>query len=343
MSALYNEIDPFAAQWLRNLVEAGHITHGAVDERSVRDLAPADVTGPGQRHFFAGIGAWSHALRLAEWPDDVDVWTGSCPCQPFSAAGKRKGFDDDRHLWPAWFRLIRECRPAIVFGEQVASPDGLKWLDAVHADMEGAGYAFGAADLCAAGVGAPHIRQRLYFVAITDSERLERVRVQLREWGSRPPLPKTDGRREAGDLADDDDDEGLQGRGQRWDGTDQLASRPCGVAGAVGDAARQRSERSAEAGWEAEYRPKLGGATRGFWHPADWVPCRDGKARPVEPGTFPLAHGAPSRVGRLRTYGNAIVPQVAATFIRAVIDHLTADANDFDPGTTGQLELRLSA
>ena len=55
----------------------------------------------------------------------------------------------------------------------------------------------------------------------------------------------------------------------------------------------------------------------GFWRDADWLFCRDGKFRPVEPGTFPLAHGASSRVGRLRAYGNAIVPQVAEAFIRS--------------------------
>lgn len=162
--AYYNEIDPKAAAWLRELIAQGHIAPGDVDERSIVDVTAPDLEGYTQCHFFAGIGVWSHALRLAGWPDDEPVWTGSCPCQPFSVAGRKGGIDDDRHLWPHWFTLIAECQPAVVFGEQVASPDGLKWLDAVSLDLEAADYTLGAADLCAAGVGAPHIRQRLYFV-----------------------------------------------------------------------------------------------------------------------------------------------------------------------------------
>lgn len=164
-AAIYNEIDPFAAQWLENLIAAGHVAPGRVDRRSIADLKPADIAGSGQRHFFAGIGGWSYGCRLAGVPDDADIWTGSCPCQGLSDAGKRLGALDPRHLWPAWFELIRECRPATIFGEQVASRLGLDWLDLVRSDLEGCGYAFGASDLCAASVGAPHIRQRLYFTA----------------------------------------------------------------------------------------------------------------------------------------------------------------------------------
>lgn len=163
--AYYNEIDPFAAQWLRNLIAKGLIADGDVDERDIRDVQATDLAGYRQCHFFAGIGGWSYALRLAGWPDDHEVWTGSCPCQPFSVVGRASGVLDSRHLWPAFQSLIAVGKPSVCFGEQVASKDGREWLAGVRTDLEALGYAVGAADLCAAGVGAPHIRQRLYWVA----------------------------------------------------------------------------------------------------------------------------------------------------------------------------------
>ena len=302
MSALYNETDPFAAAWLRELSRRGHIAEGVVNESSVVQLDPVDAASATQFHTFAGIGVWSHALRLAGWPDDRPVWTGSCPCQPFSSAGKRGGFDDERHLWPAWFRLILECRPPVIFGEQVASKDGLAWLDAVYADLEAAGYAVGAVDLCAAGVGAPHIRQRLFFVA----ERMGD--------GLGPRL------------------EGHAGHGD-GDGGRAHTAGPATEAGAVGglgdDDEGGRSEFGAtrvhdhrQRGDDATRRGEDGdpGPTNGHWRDPDWLYCRDARWRPVEPGTFPLAHGAPARVGRLRAYGNAILPQVAAAFIQAFME-----------------------
>jgi DNA (cytosine-5)-methyltransferase 1 len=161
----YNEFDPHAAAWLRELIKAGEIAPGDVDERSIIDVDPADLLGYTQHHFFAGIGGWSRALRLAGIPDSEPIVTGSCPCQPFSSAGKGEGLNDARHLWPHFFRIISALRPARVVGEQVASPAALVWWDAVCADLEGAGYAGWAADLCSAGAGGDHIRQRLYWVA----------------------------------------------------------------------------------------------------------------------------------------------------------------------------------
>ncbi len=146
----YNEIDPFASQWLRNLIAENLISPGTVIEESIVDL---ETVTTDRFHAFAGIGVWDYALQLAGWPLDRPVWTGSCPCQPFSKAGKRKGTADERHLWPEWLRLIKQHHPPTIFGEQVASPDGRAWLDTVSSDLEALGYAIGSADLCAAGSG----------------------------------------------------------------------------------------------------------------------------------------------------------------------------------------------
>ena len=171
MTAYYNEIDPFKAEVIREAIRAGMIAPGYVDERSIADVRAAELVGYTQCHWFAGGGFWSYALRQAGWRDDREVWTGSCPCPSFSAAGKGEGFADPRHLWPEWARLIRERRPASLFGEQVAAAIGHGWLDLVSTDLEAEGYAVAAAVLGAHSVGAPHIRQRLYFVANADSQR----------------------------------------------------------------------------------------------------------------------------------------------------------------------------
>src|SRR5690606_36957319 len=114
----YNDIDKNAAAWLRELMAEGLIPVGEVDERSIEDVRPDELVGYRHAHFFAGIGGWPYALRLAGWPDEWPVWTGSCPCQPYSSAGARKGDDDPRALWWAWRWLIDQCRPPVIFGEQ---------------------------------------------------------------------------------------------------------------------------------------------------------------------------------------------------------------------------------
>lgn len=175
MAAYYNEIDPYAAQWLRNLIAAGHIAPGDVDERSIVDVQPDDLKGYTQCHFFAGIGGWSLALRLAGWPDDRPVWTGSPPCQPYSvgsvAHGGAKGQADERHLWPHFGALIREQKPANIFGEQVGAAIAWGWWDEVCWDLEASGYACAAAVLPANSVEADHERERLFWLADTGSER----------------------------------------------------------------------------------------------------------------------------------------------------------------------------
>jgi DNA (cytosine-5)-methyltransferase 1 len=182
--AYYNEFHKPAAAWLRELIRRGLIARGDVDERSITEVQPDDLRPYGQCHFFAGIGGWSLALRLAGVPDDRPVWTGSCPCQPFSAAGSQRGSDDERHLWPAFADLIRKCRPGIVFGEQVAGAAGSAWWDHVAADLEAANYAAAAANLGAHSVGAPHIRQRLVWVGKRLADPDEITAGQRRDAGS---------------------------------------------------------------------------------------------------------------------------------------------------------------
>jgi len=303
MTAYYNEIDPEAAATLRELIAAKLIAPGDVDERSIEDVVPTDLLGYTQCHFFAGIGVWSYALRLSGWPDDRPIWTGSCPCQPFSPAGKGEGFADERHLWPVFHWLVRQCQPVVVFGEQVARKDGLEWLDLVSADLEALGYACGAVPFPAAGIGAPHIRERLYWVADASGVECER-KPHIRSAGIRGEDVFSSGRRD-----------GLGGVGaiSGWLADDKLQQRQIAPSGA--DEARGRQQKPAEvAGLRCNSRP---GPTNGVWGTADWLGCRDGSWRPVEPSTFPLAYGAAARVGRLRGYGNAIVAQQAQAFIEA--------------------------
>lgn len=335
----YNEHDRYAAAWLRELIADGQIPKGEVDERSVVDVQPTDLTGFMQCHFFAGIGGWPYALRLAGWPNERPAWTGSCPCQPFSSAGKQQGLADERHLWPAWYRLIRECRPPVVFGEQVEAAVRHGWLDGVFGDLEGEGYACGAAVLGAHSVGAPHIRQRLFWVAESCSPTSQRNTRSV--FRAQAPVSRQNragygdcvvgfGNGSAdGGLGESDSTRSLKGQytstAPRYRGAIDPTGCTCGMD-------FSKSEQAGRTG-----QPRQDGA----WADFDLIPCADGKVRRVESGTFPLVarlsetvvpSGDPSlsyvqataegRQMRLRGYGNAIVPQVAAEFIAAYIEAL---------------------
>lgn len=424
----YNEWDAKTAAWLRELIRRGHLPDGIVDERSITEVAPEDLRGFRQWHFFAGIGGWPLALKLAGWPAYAPVCTGSPPCQPFSVAGKRGGRDDSRHLAPAFLDLIAELRPPAIFGEQVSAAIKELWLDALFVELEDEGYTCASAVLPACSVGAPHKRDRLFFGAIDladlVSDGLER---RLRGWADkewqtirRPagrggaagdlsnaehlqrPHPASGlrgsrlvpgGREEeayppAGHRGDgplcrlcdgtgwfygdsdlgpcvcvDDGERQRQPTGRDGDNREDVGVQSCpagesrvmangdddrqqsgtrgggrsGPSGPVDDAGRRGSScqlpdttnGTGLAGVEGTVIGELPGGygevyacsglpdqDHGAWSNADWLLCRDGNFRPVESGTFPLANGVPARVVRLRGYGNAIVPQVAAQFIR---------------------------
>lgn len=321
----YNEWDAGAAAWLRELINNKLIPYGYVDERSITEVTPSDLEGFTQCHFFAGIGGWPLALQLAGVPASTRLWTGSPPCQPFSVAGQSLGFDDERHLAPAFLRLIRECKPQLLFGEQVAAAIGKHWLDFVFLNLEEKDYACGAAVLPACSVGAPHKRDRLFFGAHqlghTNSERHNRQHALLQR--TRPEnMSEVTWSGENCGVADANDarPQGREGVPER---SNKQPSGEGGVENELADAMCQQFDGRGASRATGRTQPPYGSGAnsththRGFWSDSDWLGCRDGKFRPVEPGTFPLANGIPSRVGRLRGYGNAIVPQVAAEFIKA--------------------------
>lgn len=323
----YNEIDKGAAAWLRELIHAELIPFGYVDERSIVEVTPSDVQGFTQSHFFAGIGGWSYALQLAGVPSSTRLWTGSPPCQPFSVAGKQLGQLDERHLAPTFMRLVAQCKPPLLFGEQVSAAISKHWLDDLFTELEREGYACGAAVLPAASVGAPHKRDRLFFGAINglaypgcfgDNERDKCSELQ-----GRKDEAKQNGMGGSFSSMADTDNARSQGRGRVPERADQQSAGASGLAGGSNRPANPH---------------------HGFWSDADWLGCRDGKFRPVEardeslaygfPGGmgcssdpslrkaieeigFPLGTNIPARVARLRGYGNAIVPQVASEFITA--------------------------
>lgn len=394
--AYYNEIEPFAAEWLRNLIAAGHLPAGDVDTRSIVDVAADDLVGYGQCHFFAGIGGWAFAARVAGWPDDRELWTGSCPCQPFSVAGKGAGADDERHLWPHYFRLIRARRPAVAMGEQVAAAVGKAWLDGVLTDLEGIGYTGRAVVVPACAVDAPHRRDRLWFVAdangfggqvdqnaggcsngsgarevsglggARDVHVADASGGRCGEPGARqvqqPGRAEAVGGGEAGTVAvtrgDGHDPANLDAAEPRRDRQDDGLSVGSGgeLRGSAwyGDVADADTPRPLPRSYDGVHSGQEGSRARDVesvrhrsaWDGAGWIIGHDGKARRVgtrirrvvdglsvgmvgvrpdgdaeEVEMIPLLErGAVARVGKLRAFGNAIVPQVAAEVIGAYMD-----------------------
>ena len=228
-----------------------------------------------QRHEETGLAVppcWSDIRTFdgSHFVGAVDIVTAGYPCQPFSYAGNRKGEEDERHLWPDVARIIGEVGPPIVFLENVSGHVRLG-LDTVLGDLASLGFDAEWSTLRAADVGAPHLRRRVFVLAVqsgvSDAElsviRVKRERDGEQRGQQRPPLPGDDGANEP--LADSH-----RGRSQ---GT--VSQSP--------------------PGWEGPRRRDREGG--GFWS--------------TEPDVGRVADGVPSRVDRLRALGNAVVPAQA--------------------------------
>ena len=379
MSAYYNEFDPKAASWIKQLIKNGVIADGEVDERSIIEVQANDIRGFTQHHFFAGIGGWSYALRLAGWSDTRPVCTASLPCQPFSVAGAQKGVDDERHLLPHFIELVKQCNFQTIFGEQVPGAIKHGWLDDLCTEMEREKYRVGQIVLTAAGEGAPHIRQRLYWVADSNGKQRQQ-RLQQMDGGQTERI----GSNSIDSIMANDINKGLEGRIPRRENTTRetvsghfgCSSTADWVVYPNGSRPQQGRESTEATGhwstvestssinWVANSTisqlsagTKIGSILSGMpenreilnntdgrseicWSDPDWLYCRDEKYRPIKSSIEPLANGLPrgmgyssdpsepidaentqeARVMRLKGYGNAIVPQVAASFIKAFME-----------------------
>jgi len=279
-SVYYNEIDAYCAQWLRNLMDADLIPRGDIDTRSIEDVRPDELRGYTQCHFFAGLGGWSLALALAGWPSSWPVWTGSCPCQPFSAAGKRAGFADERHLWPSWQHLILQCNPPVIHGEQVAS--ATDWLGLVLGDLEAMGYAVESKPIEAASAGAEDFRDRYWFVADTDEQFTSKGELQRSGKFSRTSCDQANLARALANRSS-------FGWGEGWTEHDF----------------RSRGFTASVVSVEGCQYVECTDGAKPVWR------------RLPPPGVRWLGNGIPARVAKLRALGNAIDPRPAAIRIRA--------------------------
>lgn len=320
----YNENDKRMCQWLSRLMANGLIPKGRIDGKSITEVTAAEVDGNETSHFFAGIGGWAEAMRIAEWPEDWPLWTGSCPCQPFSQAGKRKGQKDARHLWPEFYRLIRAARPPIVAGEQVPIAIAHGWIDDLCDDMEKEGYTTGAIVLGAHSVGAPHIRQRLFWVAYDESDRRQQKRPYSKGNSERIATQGQSRRIADGGATSRLAYTGSKSRTAR--NKDSNRAQPTSNAHRSGDwlghangtRSQERISKRLLSQPTTQANKSKAVELASSWHDVEWIKCGDGKSRPVKPGIQLLANGIPQRVAKLHGLGNAIVPQVAAVFLRAI-------------------------
>ncbi len=203
--------------------------------------------------------------------DSPTLISGGFPCQPFSCAGKRRGKEDDRYLWPEMFRVVRELRPAWVLGENVAGIVNME-LESCCADLEGEGYSVRAFLIPACGVGARHRRERVFIVAHTNDRRCYKADPDLMSLGE--------------NTGSWDNVGGCGGRQSFRESYAVVA---------------HTSSKGLSLSWFARETKGQDGRE---------IPTPDGSCWwNIEPAVGRVATGIPHRVDRLQCLGNAVVPQ----------------------------------
>ena len=240
-----------------------------------------------------------------------DVIVGGFPCQPYSQAGRQRAQSDPRDLWPEMFRLVRECRPTWVVGENVVGLVQLG-LDRVLSDLESEGYATRTFNIPACAVGAPHQRQRLWIVAHAHSP-------------SEPDVPI-------------DGDEGRWQLGFDFVADTERKSEGAERIGSSNERIERASERQRREAWHrsGNIRKDVAHSTsvgqQGSWEFVEWRDQEENRKRETahvessgfkhqwltEPNVGRVAHGVPARVAQLRALGNALVPQIATQIGMAI-------------------------
>ena len=273
--------------------------------------------------------------------ESIDIITGGYPCQPFSVAGNKKGVEDPRHLWPEYFRLIKECRPTWIIGENVAGHIKLG-LDAVQEDLESEGYAFRTFSISASSIGAPHQRERVWTMAYSErngflaSEKRRSTEETIRQQpqgenntfnieraGSIPVSTSDveDARRRSWREQFTRNKEST-GRGTsektEWstdtntspgpgEGTETMANTSS-IKSHVGENIQHTStgNRQGKTGRESS----SGEPNRNWWD--------------FEPDVGRVADGVPDRTHRLKALGNAVVPQIPYYLAQSILEVMDA-------------------
>lgn len=241
---------------------------------------------------FGDIRTFINEGYAAAYTGMVDVVTGGFPCQPFSIAGKQAGADDPRNMWPATIGCVRVVRPRYCFFENVPGLLNSGYFPTILCDLAESGFDVRWRVLSAAELGAPHRRDRLWMVAICDTnankrgcgeKRQQRGVGEIQEWMANEPMA-------------------LEKLGARLPHPGRPDDGRRGEAGAVADANATRL--ALGQGQRENTRPQQSPAIRADWAPGEWWA--------TEPRLGRVAHGVADRVGRLKALGNGQVPAVAA-------------------------------